>query len=69
MPTLKQLRLQARLSVAQLSRLADVDRKTVERAEDGLVVQDVKAYAIVDALAKQLGHDIPMDEIEGLQTL
>lgn len=69
MSTIKELRLQARLSIARLAQLADVDRKTVERAEDGLPVQDVKAYAIVDALSKELGRSIPLDSVEGLQIM
>lgn len=67
MPTLKELRLEARLSIAQLSRLANIDRKTVERAEEGQPVQDVKAYAIVSALNNQLGKNLKLDEIEGLE--
>lgn len=69
METLKQLRLQAHLSIAELSRLANVDRKTVERAEDGTPVQDVKAYSIVEALAKQLGRSISLDDVSGLNIL
>lgn len=69
MPTLKQLRLQAHLSVAELSRRASVDRKTVERAEEGRPVQDAKAYAIVEALSKELGQTINLDDVDGLSIL
>ena len=69
MPTLKDLRLQAHLSVAELSRRANVDRKTVERAEGGQPVQDVKAYAIVEALGNILGKSIKLEEVEGLNIL
>ncbi len=69
MPTLTELRLQAHLSVAELSRRANVDRKTVERAEAGQPVQDVKAYAIVEALSNILGRPIRLDEVEGLNIL
>jgi predicted transcriptional regulator len=69
MPTLKELRLQARLSVSKLARLADIDRQTVERAENGTAIQDVKAYAIVSALGQQLGRTIQLEEVENLNTI
>lgn len=69
MPTLKQLRLQAHWTVAELARRASVDRKTVERAEAGRPVLDAKAYMIVEALGKQLGHEIQLEDVEGLRIL
>lgn len=69
MATLKELRLEAGLSIAQLSRLADVDRKTVERAEHGEPVQDTKAYAIVRALNNRLGTAYRLSELSGLNIL
>ncbi len=69
MPTLTQLRLQARLSVSKLARLADVDRQTVERAENGTAIQDVKAYSIVSALSQQLGYAILLEDVENLHTI
>ncbi len=39
MPTLKELRLRARLSAEELGRLANVTGKTVNRTEQGLPVQ------------------------------
>ena len=67
MATLKALRLQARLSMAQLGRLAMIDGKTVKRAEEGLPIQEVKAVAIVETLAKQLNITLKVNEVEGLQ--
>lgn len=69
MSTLKDLRLQARLSIASLATLAGVDRKTIERAERGRPVQDVKAYAIAQALSEKLGREIKLADIEGLNVL
>lgn len=66
MSTVKELRLEAGLSIAALSRLANVDRKTVERAERGKSVQDVKAYAIVSALSERLGRKIELTQVDGL---
>lgn len=66
MATLKQLRLQARLSQSELGRLANVDGKTVKRAEGGQPVQEVKAYAIVSALGEALGTQLSMSDVQGL---
>ena len=65
-PTLEDLRLEAHLSVAALSRKAGVDMKTVKRAIDGEPVQKVKAVAIVDALSKELERPLKLEEIEGI---
>lgn len=69
MPTLKELRLEARLSISQLARLADLDRQTVDRAENGEPVRDFKASAIVQALARQLNREIKLGEVEGINIL
>jgi hypothetical protein len=69
MATLKQLRLRARLTLAQLGRLANVDGKTVKRAEDGIAINEVKAVAIVEALGKVLNKELTIDEVEGLKIL
>jgi len=69
MSTLKELRLQAHLTVSELARLAKVGRGTVERAESGESVLDVKAYMIVEALGKQLNREIKLDDVEGLNIL
>jgi transcriptional regulator with XRE-family HTH domain len=69
MATLQELRLQARLSVSRLARLADVDRQAVVRAERGEQIRDVTAYAIVSTLAKVLQRDIKLADVDGLNIL
>lgn len=69
MTSIKELRLQARLSIAALSHLAQVDRKTIEKAEDGQSIRAVKAYAIVSQLGERLGRKLDMNEVEGLNVL
>lgn len=69
MATLQDLRLEAHLSITALSKLAKVDRQTLERAESGTPVQDVKAYQIVEALSQKLGRKIELREVEGLHIL
>ena len=67
MPTFQELRLQARLSVNRLARLADVDYKTAQRAEVGLPIQHLKALALVEALSRELGRPITLDDIKDLK--
>ena len=69
MATLHELRIEAGLSIHRLAQLADVDRNTVTRAEEGRPIQEVKAYAIVQAIARQLGRSIKLSEVDDLQVL
>jgi predicted transcriptional regulator len=66
MPTLEDLRLEARLSISSLSREAKVDIKTVRRALDGENVQKLKAIAILDALAEKLNRPLKLEDVDGL---
>jgi transcriptional regulator with XRE-family HTH domain len=66
MPTLEELRLEARLSRAELGRRAGVATSTVSRAENGLPMQKLKAYAIVKALGEALEKEIKISDVEGL---
>ena len=66
MATVKQLRMKARLSIQALGRLANVDTKTIRRAEDGLPIQELKAVAIVEALGQTLGQDLTINDVEDL---
>ncbi len=67
MPTFQELRLQARLSVNRLARLADVDYKTAQRADEGLPIQHLKALALVEVLSRELKRSITLDEIDDLK--
>ncbi len=67
MPTFRELRLQARLSVNRLARRADVDYKTAQRADEGLPLQYLKALALVEALSRELGRPITLDDIDDLK--
>ncbi len=66
MPTIRELRLRARLPVNRLARLADVDYKTAQRADEGLPIQQLKAMALVEALSRELGKPITLEEIDDL---
>ncbi len=67
MSTFQEIRLQARLSVNRLARLADVDYKTAQRADEGLPIQHLKALALVEALSRELGKPITLDDIDDLK--
>jgi hypothetical protein len=65
-PTLEDLRLEARLPVAALARKAGLDMKTVKRALNGIPVTKVKAVAILSALSAELERPIKLEDVEGL---
>lgn len=67
MPLLEDLRIEAHLPMATLARKAGIDIKTVKRAIDGVPITKVKAAAIVDALSKELGRPIKLEDIEDLR--
>ncbi len=50
----------------RLARLADVDYKTAQRADEGLPIQQLKAMALVEALSRELGKPITLEEIDDL---
>ncbi len=66
MPTLKELRIEARLPVSRLARMAEIDKQTILRAEAGEHIRELTAYAILDVLSKRLGRKIDIDQIDGL---
>lgn len=67
MPTLKNYRIEANLSLSQLARRANIATATVSRAEDGLPVQELKAIAIAKALGEALGKKLTINDIEDLK--
>ena len=67
MPTLKELRLKARLTVNKLSQEAGVSHETIKRAEKGERVLDVLAYQILETLNRRLGTNYTLDDIENLK--
>ncbi len=61
-PVFQALRLDAGLSINQLARLADVNYKTVIRAEEGQPIQYFKALVLVEALSQKLGRPIALED-------
>ncbi len=66
MATLKELRLEAGYSYAELSRRANVSEPTVKRAENGDPIQEVKAAQIARALSEALRRTIKLEDIDGI---
>lgn len=63
MASLKEYRLQAGLSIAELARRAGVDQGTVKRAESGRPIQEVKAAAIAQALSQALSQRLSIQDL------
>lgn len=51
----------------RLARLADVDYKTAQRAEEGLPIQHLKALALIEALSRELGVSINLNDIDDIK--
>lgn len=63
MSKIKSFRLEAKLSLNQLARLADLDRATVAKAEKGGVVSELTLHKIAAALGRQLDRSLNADEL------
>jgi hypothetical protein len=66
MPTFQEVRLEAQLSLNKLSRVADVDFRTVKKADTGEPIRDVSAAKLLSALSKELGRKVTRKEITDL---
>ncbi|MEP4377976.1 MAG: helix-turn-helix transcriptional regulator [Alphaproteobacteria bacterium] len=60
---LKELRLEAKLSVNQMARKAEVDRATVSKAETGKRVQELSVVRLVAALSGELKRKVSIEEV------
>lgn len=69
MATLKDLRLEARISQRQLAILAELDHATIKRAEAGIPVYDATAARICYALSLKLGRPISLSDVEDLRII
>ncbi len=63
MSKIKSLRLEAKLSLNQFARLADLDRATVSKAEKGGAVSELTLHKIAAALGRQLDRSLDADEL------
>tara|TARA_R110000787_G_scaffold61402_2_gene139142 strand:+ start:299 stop:532 length:234 start_codon:yes stop_codon:yes gene_type:complete len=61
---LKALRLQAGLSRSRFARLADLDRSTVEKAENGKGVSELTVAKLTKALSVSLKSDVSIEDLK-----
>ena len=61
---LREYRLKANLSRAQLAERAGVDERLVSNAENGKRIQDTKAYALAQTLSQILDTPLSIEDLE-----
>lgn len=67
MATLQEMREEAGLSISDLSKRAEVDYKTVKKADERSgSIHRFKALALVKVLNQELGTTYELEDIEGL---
>lgn len=74
MPTLKELRKQAGMTAFELAVAANVSIATINRLErikspNSRPVSQLMAYKVINVIAQKLSQKIPLDGIEGLNTV
>ncbi len=65
--TLRELRESVPMSVQELATAAGVSDQTIRNAEEGQRISVQSARGIAQALTKELGSTIRVQDIEGLQ--
>lgn len=68
MPTLREHREQAGLSLSELARRANVDFQTARKADLQQPVRRIKAIALVRAISQATGQPLTVEEVDGLIT-
>ncbi len=63
MNRVREHRLRAKLTQAELARQAGVDSRTVSRAEEGQAIREVQAVAIAEALSNALGINLSVQDL------
>ncbi len=67
--TLKNLRVEAGMTINRLSQEAGVTPQSVKRAEQGELISPATAKSIAEALSRLLGRKIRPGDIEGLNIM
>ena len=60
---IKSLRLEAKLSLNQFARLADLDRATISKAEKGGIVSELTLHKIAAALSQELDRSLDANDL------
>lgn len=63
MSKIKALRLEAKLSLSHLARLADLDRATVSKAEKGDSVSELSMHKMAAALSQELERPLAPEDL------
>jgi len=63
MNRVREYRLQAKLTQAELGRHAGIDSRTVSKAEEGQAVREVQASAIAQALSDALSMELTVQDL------
>lgn len=67
--TLKEYRIQAGLSVMDVSRKSGVNERTIRKAENGAPVQAYKISQMINAINAVTGRSLTLHDFEGLNPL
>jgi transcriptional regulator with XRE-family HTH domain len=65
--TLKELRESVPMSIQELATAAGVSNQTIRNAEEGQRISVQSARGIAQALSRELGRTIRVQDIDGLQ--
>ncbi len=68
MATLRDLRIEARLTTVQLAHKSEVSLSSINRMEQGKsAVKRLIATRVLHTLSQELGRPLTIDEVEGLR--
>jgi len=69
-PTVKDLRIEARLTTFQLAAKADVSISSISRMEQGKhAVKRLIVTRVLHALSQELGHPLTPEDVDGLKII
>ncbi len=67
MATLREIRDETGLSISDLAKRAEVDYKTVKKADEGVgSIHRFKALALLKVINQELGTEYGLEDIDGL---
>ena len=67
MPTFQEIRLEAQFSLNKLARAADVDFRTVKKADVGDPIREVSAAKLLSTLSERVGRKIKRKDVTDLK--
>lgn len=67
--TLKEYRIQAGMSIVDVSRKSGVNERTIRKAENGESVQAYKISQMINAINAETGRSFTLRDFEGLNPI